>query len=186
MTYIDCYLTPVPRANRTQYEKLALISAEVVREYGALRVVECWLDETGPDAATYHGESARKSADSYGTFTAAVGAKDGETVVMSWVEWPDKRSRDEAMAKVTALMISADAGWVRQSKARAVVAVASGDVMFVHPFNKGPHTQAAMTKRQIQPPARSGRQENEGLRAVPQCGAMIGRRGCGLGDGSKK
>ena len=102
MTYIDCYLTPVPRANRTQYEKLALISAEVVREYGALRVVECWLDETGPDAATYHGESARKSADSYGTFTAAVGAKDGETVVMSWVEWPDKRSRDEAMAKVTA------------------------------------------------------------------------------------
>ena len=102
MTYIDCYLTPVPRANRTQYEKLALISAEVVREYGALRVVECWLDEAGPDAATYHGESARKSADSYGTFTAAVGAKDGETVVMSWVEWPDKRSRDEAMAKVTA------------------------------------------------------------------------------------
>ena len=102
MTYIDCYLAPVPRANRTQYEKLALISAEVVREYGALRVVECWLDETGPDAATYHGESARKSADSYGTFTAAVGAKDGETVVMSWVEWPDKRSRDEAMAKVTA------------------------------------------------------------------------------------
>ena len=88
--------------------------------------------------------------------------------------------------KVTALMIPADAGWARQSKARAVVAVASGDVMFVHPFNKGPHTQAAMTKRQIQPPARSGRQENEGLRAVPQCGAMIGRRGCGLGDGSKK
>ena len=31
MTYVDCYLTPVPRANRTQYEQLALISAEVVR-----------------------------------------------------------------------------------------------------------------------------------------------------------
>ncbi len=102
MTYIDCYLTPVPRANRAQYEQFALISAEVVREHGALRVVECWPDETGPDASTYHGESARKSAESYGTFTAAAGAKDGETVVLSWVEWPDKRSRDEGMAKVTA------------------------------------------------------------------------------------
>lgn len=101
MTYIDCYVTPVPRANRAQYEKLALISAEVVREYGALRVVECWLDETGPDASTYHGDSVRQSADTYGTFAAAVGAEDGETVVMSWVEWPDKRSRDEGMAQVT-------------------------------------------------------------------------------------
>ncbi len=102
MTYIDCYLVPVPRANRTQYEQLALISAEVVREYGALRVVECWLDESGPDAATYHAETVRQAADSYGTFPAAAGAKDDETVVMSWVEWPDKRSRDEGMAKVTA------------------------------------------------------------------------------------
>jgi uncharacterized protein YbaA (DUF1428 family) len=102
MTYIDCYLTPVPRANKTQYEKLALISSEVVRECGALRVVECWLDEAGPEASTYHAEGARKSSDSYGTFAAAAGAKDSETVVMSWVEWPDKRSRDEGMEKVTA------------------------------------------------------------------------------------
>lgn len=45
MTYVDCYLTPAPRANRTQYEKLAQI---IVREHGALRVVECWLDDAGP------------------------------------------------------------------------------------------------------------------------------------------
>lgn len=102
MTYIDCYLVPVPNANKAEYEKLALISSEVVREYGALRVVECWLDEGGPDASTYHAEGARKSSDSYGTFIAAAGAKDDETVVMSWVEWPDKRSRDEGMEKLTA------------------------------------------------------------------------------------
>jgi len=39
MTYIDCDLTPVPRANRTQYEHLAQISAKVIQEFGALRVV---------------------------------------------------------------------------------------------------------------------------------------------------
>ena len=44
MTYIDCYLAPVPRENRAAYEELAQISAHVVKEYGALRVVECWLD----------------------------------------------------------------------------------------------------------------------------------------------
>lgn len=59
MTYIDCYLAPVPRVNRVAYEKLAKISAQVVKEYGALRVVECWLDESGPDASTYHGEETR-------------------------------------------------------------------------------------------------------------------------------
>jgi uncharacterized protein YbaA (DUF1428 family) len=100
MTYIDCFLTPVPRANRAQYEKLARISSEVVREYGALRVVESWLDESGPDASTYHADSARKSAENYGTITIAAGAKSDETVVMSWIEWADKRSRDDGMEKV--------------------------------------------------------------------------------------
>lgn len=99
MTYIDCFLVPVSRTNKAEYEKLALISSGVLREYGALRIVECWLDETGPDASTYHADDARQSADTYGTFTAATSAKDGETVVMSWVEWSDKRSRDEGMEK---------------------------------------------------------------------------------------
>lgn len=102
MTYIDCYLTPVPRANKARYEALAQLSSAVVREHGALRVVECWLDDTGPDASTYHADTARQSADRYGTFPLAAGASEGEMVVMSWVEWPDKRCRDEGMAKVTA------------------------------------------------------------------------------------
>lgn len=102
MTYVDCYLVPVPRANRARYEELARISSEVVRECGALRTVECWLDETGPDASTYHAESARESSESYRTFATVAGATDGETVVLSWVEWPDKHSRDEGMEKVAA------------------------------------------------------------------------------------
>ena len=101
MAYIDCYLAPVPRANKTAYEKMAAASAEVTRAHGALRVTECWLDESGPDASTYHGESARRDADQYSSFIKAAGAKEGEAVVMSWVEWPDKAARDAGMAKVT-------------------------------------------------------------------------------------
>lgn len=67
MTYIDYFLTPVPRANRAQYEKLAAISSRVVREYGALRVVESWLDESESDESTYHADSACKPTENYGT-----------------------------------------------------------------------------------------------------------------------
>lgn len=102
MTYIDCFLAPVPRANRAQYEQLAQRSWEVLRDHGALRVVECWLDESGPDASTYHGVDSRQPADHDGTFHGAAGVKADETVVMSWVEWPDKCSRDVGMEKVTA------------------------------------------------------------------------------------
>jgi uncharacterized protein YbaA (DUF1428 family) len=101
MPYIDCYLAPVPRANKSAYEKMAAASAQVTKSHGALRVTECWLDESGPDASTYHGESARRDADQYSSFIQAAGASEGEAVVMSWVEWPDKATRDAGMAKVT-------------------------------------------------------------------------------------
>ncbi len=101
MSYIDCYLAPVPRQQRAAYEALARLSALVVKEHGALRVMEAWLDDAGPDASTYHGEGTRERAVQYGNFARAAGAQEGETVVMSWVEWPDKATRDAGMVKVT-------------------------------------------------------------------------------------
>ncbi len=101
MNYIDCFLAPVPRANKAAYEELARISAKVVTEYGALNVIECWLDESGPDASSYHGAEAKQSLVEYGSFVAAAGARQGETVVLSCVEWPDKAARDAGMEKVT-------------------------------------------------------------------------------------
>ena len=44
MPYLDCYLVPVPRANRAAYEALARLSATAVKEHGALRMLECWAD----------------------------------------------------------------------------------------------------------------------------------------------
>lgn len=102
MAYIDCYLVPVPSTNKVEYEKLAKISANVMREYGALRVAECWLDESGPEASSYHAESARESVNASGTFIKAAGANQDETVVISWIEWADKDSRDRGMEKIMA------------------------------------------------------------------------------------
>lgn len=101
MYYIDCYLAPVPRENRAAYEELARISAQVVKEYGALRVIECWSDESGPDASSYHSQEARLESKAYGSFESAVGAGKHETVVLSFIEWPDKATRDAGMEKVT-------------------------------------------------------------------------------------
>lgn len=101
MTYIDCYLVPVPRQNKAVYEELARLSEAVVKEHGAVRVLECWLDESGPDATTYHGEEARRESQQYATFRRAAGAEDQEAVVMSVVEWPSKEARDRGMEKVT-------------------------------------------------------------------------------------
>jgi uncharacterized protein YbaA (DUF1428 family) len=101
MTYIDCYLAPILLENRAAYEELARISAPVLQEYGALRVVECWLDDSGPEASSYHGNAVQLTSEQYGSFVQAAGAHTGETVVMSFVEWPDKATRDAGMEKLT-------------------------------------------------------------------------------------
>jgi uncharacterized protein YbaA (DUF1428 family) len=102
MSYVDCYLVPVPRENKAAYEELARISAVVVKECGASHVLECWLDESGPDASSYHATDARLESDNYSSFVRAAGARGSETVVISYVEWPDKAARDAGMQKVTA------------------------------------------------------------------------------------
>ncbi len=101
MSYIDCFLAPVPRANKAAYEELAKLSAKVVKEHGALSVMECWLDESGPDAESYHGAETKQTQVEYGNFVDAAGARQDETVVVSYVEWPDKAARDAGMEKVT-------------------------------------------------------------------------------------
>jgi uncharacterized protein YbaA (DUF1428 family) len=40
VTYLDCFLAPVPRANQQTYEELARMAEHVLREHGALRVLE--------------------------------------------------------------------------------------------------------------------------------------------------
>lgn len=86
MAYVDGFVIPVPTAKRENFRAVAAGMAPLFKEYGALRVVECW----GVDVP--EGEVT--------SFPMAVKRGPDETVVFSWIEWPDKATRDEAMDKM--------------------------------------------------------------------------------------
>ena len=86
MSYIQGFVVPVPVANRAAYRDMAASAAPVFRELGAERVVECWGDDI-PDG---------KVTD----FKRSVQAKADETVVFSWIVWPDKATCEAAQAKM--------------------------------------------------------------------------------------
>jgi uncharacterized protein YbaA (DUF1428 family) len=88
MAYVDGFVIPVPKGNRNEYHNVAAIAAPIFKEHGALKVVECWGDDIPKGEHT----------DFYG----AVKCTEDETVVFSWIVWPDKATRDEGNKKVMA------------------------------------------------------------------------------------
>lgn len=88
MSYVDGFVIAVPTAKREAFRAHAAAAAEVFREQGALRVVECWGDEVPQGKLT--------------DMRMAVQAQPEETVVFSWIEWPSKAARDAGMEKVMA------------------------------------------------------------------------------------
>ena len=86
--YIDGFVIAVPTANRQKFIEHAKHADSAFVDMGATRVLECWGDDV----------SEGKTTD----FRKAVQAKDDESIVFSWIEWPDKPTRDAAMAKMMA------------------------------------------------------------------------------------
>jgi uncharacterized protein YbaA (DUF1428 family) len=86
MTYIDGFVAAVPTANKQKFIDHAKKGDSVFVELGATRVLECWGDDVPEGKVT--------------DFRRAVKAKNDETVVFSFVEWPDKATRDKAMPKM--------------------------------------------------------------------------------------
>ncbi len=88
MAYVDGYVIPVLKTNREAYLAVAKSAAPLFKEHGALKVVECWADDVPKGKQT--------------DFYMAVKCADDETMVFSWIWWPDKAARDAGMAKAMA------------------------------------------------------------------------------------
>ena len=86
MTYVDGFVIPAPTADKAKFIDHATRMDKVFLEMGALRVIECWADDVP------HGKVT--------DFHRSVELKEEETVVFSWIEWPDKATRDAAMARM--------------------------------------------------------------------------------------
>ncbi len=86
--YVDGFVAAVPTAKREEFRQHAEAAAIVFREYGANRVVECWGEDVPDGKLT--------------SFPMAVKKQDDETVIFSWIIWPDKATREKGMAAVMA------------------------------------------------------------------------------------
>jgi uncharacterized protein YbaA (DUF1428 family) len=84
--YADGYVVPVPTAKKDAYRAHAIKGAEVFKDHGALRIVEAWGDDVPEGKIT--------------DFRRSVKAQPDESVVFGFVEWPDKKTREEAWKKL--------------------------------------------------------------------------------------
>jgi uncharacterized protein YbaA (DUF1428 family) len=86
MTYVEGFVVAVPTANKNKYRDHAAEAAPLFREFGVTRMVEAWADDVPDGKVT--------------SFKSAVQAKEDETVVFSWFEYPDRATRDAANEKM--------------------------------------------------------------------------------------
>ena len=86
MSYIDGMIAAVPTANKEAYLAHARAADAIFKEHGASQCVETWGDDI-PDG---------KVTD----FRRAVQATADETIVLSWITWPNKAAHDAGWAKV--------------------------------------------------------------------------------------
>jgi uncharacterized protein YbaA (DUF1428 family) len=86
MPYVDGFVLAVPKDKIDAYKSLARTACEVWMEHGALDYVECLGDDIP------YGEVT--------SFPRAVMAKEDEIVVLSWIVYRDRESRDAVNKKV--------------------------------------------------------------------------------------
>ncbi len=88
MAYITGFLLAVPNAKKDDYRKMAETTWAIFKDHGCLRICENWGADISDGKVT--------------SFPMAVKLEKDETVVFSWMEWPDRATCDagwEAMMK---------------------------------------------------------------------------------------
>lgn len=91
-TYVDGFLLVVPKDKVAEYKKMAQLGRDTWMKHGALDYKECRGDDLRPEGMGMKPRS----------FIDAAGAKDGETVWLSFIVFKDRAHRDEVNAKVMA------------------------------------------------------------------------------------
>lgn len=86
MTFYTGCIAAVPTVNKEKYIDHVSSAWSMLRGYGAARMVENW----GVDVPK------GKVNDLYG----AVNAREDESIVFSWIEWPDKTAADSAWQRM--------------------------------------------------------------------------------------
>jgi len=86
MTYVDGFVIPVKLTDKQAFIDHARKADQLLIDEGALRIVECWAEDVPEGKQT--------------DFYRSVARKEGETVCFSWIEWPDKETRNKAFAKM--------------------------------------------------------------------------------------
>jgi uncharacterized protein YbaA (DUF1428 family) len=79
MTYVEGFVIAVPTANKQKFIDHANQGDAVFLDHGATRILECWQEDVAKGHTT--------------DFFGAVAARQDESVVFSWIEWPDKAKR---------------------------------------------------------------------------------------------
>ena len=88
MTYVDGFVIPVPEGEIENYREMAESAGKVWMEHGALDFKECVIDDDNIEGVRPFAETA--------------GAKEGETVVFSYIVFKSREHRDEVNKKVLA------------------------------------------------------------------------------------
>ncbi|MFN7025226.1 MAG: DUF1428 domain-containing protein [Pseudorhizobium sp.] len=84
--YFDGFVIPVPHAARDEFKRFATLCDPFFTEHGAVWVMETWELEVPDGDLT--------------DFRRAVAAKPDEAIVFSWVQWPNRTTRDAASARI--------------------------------------------------------------------------------------
>ena len=125
MSYFDCYLIPLAADRLDDYQRFSQRMSAVYREYGVVRIVECVLDPDTADGSQFHAAEVQPHLRgvSLPDFYKAAATRVGEIVVLSWVEWPSKKIRDETLPRILAdLRIQPEAGEIDVFDGRRLIA----------------------------------------------------------------
>ncbi len=86
MAYFDIFLAPVADDKRADYAAFLEVSHKMMRDLGALEVVDLWGDDVPDGKLT--------------SLPLAVKLEPGESVAAGYVIWPSKEVRDAGWARM--------------------------------------------------------------------------------------